>query len=215
MPDHQGAAWSDPKARGGPSPRARRVLSVVVALGGPALVTVALLVAGRGGPQHVAGPTPEVLAGVPVSDPPPTPIASPSIERPKREGAVALLQRGEDLTEYTDRLLRRARGLEEGIERMFARDLEEGEKRRLFELGLGPLDQVETLPATVSPETRARVAQRMVSLASEQFAQARRLQRDRRPGEPVFEVLLQGASRFHDASRVLLRDAIEKRSSNG
>ncbi len=207
-------SWSDPKARRGRRPYAKRLLAVVV-LGGLALGIVALLVVGSRGPEPVAGPTPEALARAPVADSPPTPTAPPSIEPPKREGAVALLQRGEDLSQYTERLLRRARGLEEGIERMFARDLEEEEKRRLFELGLGPLDQLNTLPSTVTPEARARIAQKLVALASDQFVQARRLQRDRRPGEPVFDTLLKEASRFHAESQVVLHEALRNRPSKG
>jgi hypothetical protein len=210
-----GISGSHPKARGGPSPFARRVLATVVVLAGLALGTVALLVAGRRGPEPVADPSPEALSRAPVAESPATPVAPPSIEPPKREGAVALLGRGEDLTQFTERLIRRARGLEEGIERMFARDLEEEEKRRLFDLGLGPVAQAEALPATVSPEARARIAQRLVSLASDQFAQARRLQKDRRPGEPVFETLLREASRFHAGSQAVLQEVLGSRPSKG
>jgi hypothetical protein len=210
-----GSSWTDLKVRGGPNPVARRVLAAVVVLAGLALGTVALLVAGRRGPESVAGPSHEALASAPVADSPPMPEAPPSSERPKREGAVALLRRGEDLTQYTERLLRRARGLEEGIERMFARDLEESEKSKLFELGLGPLDQLNTLPSTVSPEVRARIAQRLVALASDQFARARRLQKDRRPGEPVFDTLLREASRFHAESQVVLHEVLGNRPSKG
>lgn len=210
----RGSACSHPKVRFRRPPSPRRVLALVV-LAGSAFGTVALLVVRGGAPEPLARPAPEPLARAPVADSPCTPVAPPSIEGPKREGAVALLRRGEDLTQYTERLLRRARGLEEGIERMFARDLEEEEKRRLFELSLGPLDQVQTLPSTVSPEVRARVAQRLVALASDQFAQARRLQKDRRPGEPVFETLLREASRFQIESQVLLREALGTRPSRG
>jgi hypothetical protein len=206
--------WNDSRRRGERLRSARRVLGLAV-LAGVGLAFVALVVTGGRGPTIVARPTPAAVGKAPVSDSPPRPAAPPDVERPKRESAVAMLRGGEDVAQYTERLLRRARGLEEGIERMFARDLEEEEKRRLFELGLGPVAQAEALPATVSPEARARIAQRLVSLASDQFAQARRLQKDRRPGEPVFENLLQGASRFHAASQTLFREALETKPSKG
>src|SRR5262245_6575450 len=210
----EGSTWNDPRRRGERLRPARRLLGLVV-LEGLVLGLVALVVTGGRGPTIVARPTPEEVEKVAASDLPPRPEAPPEVVRPTREGAVAMLRQGEDFAQFTDRLLRRARGLEEGIERMFARDLEEEEKRRLFELGLGPLAQAEALPATVSPEARARIAQRLVGLATDQFAQARRLQKDRRAGEPVFENLLQEASRFHAASQVILREALGTKSSRG
>ncbi|HET6202833.1 MAG TPA: hypothetical protein VFI25_08535 [Planctomycetota bacterium] len=207
--------WSDPKARAPGTPFARPILPIVFTVAGLLLGSVALTVVGNRGPKIAGLPPAEGVGPDLVAEAPPLPATPPAAERPKREGAVALLRRGEDLTQYTDRLLRRARGLEEGIERMFARDLEEGEKKRLFELGLGPVDQVEALPSTVSAEARAQIAERLVALAAEQFSRARTLQRNRSPSEPVFVNLLEGASRFHAESQVLLRETLENRPSKG
>ncbi len=192
-----------------------RILPIVLSLAGLVLGTVALMVVGTRAPETADLPEVEEPPPVLVTDAPPFPPRPPTAERTKRAGVVALLRGGEDLTQYTERLLRRVRGLEEGIERMFARDLQEEEKKRLFELGLGPIDRVEALSLEVAPETRMRIAEDLLAFAADQFADARRLQGSRKPGEAVFEPLLRDAWRFHQRARSALRESLPSGPSKG
>ncbi len=98
---------------------------------------------------------------------------------------------------------------------MFARDLEEEEKKRLLELGLGPIDRVEALSLEVAPETRMRIAEDLLAFAADQFADARKLQGSRKPGEPVFDALLRDARRFHEKARSALRGTLPTGPSKG
>jgi len=138
---------------------------------------------------------------------PPVPEAPKFVgDPPKRKRILSLPRSGESPEERAARLLRRAVGFEEGIERMFARDLEEGEKKHLLELGLEPIRRLEAASGSLPPERRAELAHEIALLASDQFQRARRIRHSAADGEglALYPRLLGDALRYRAGAEAVL-----------